>query len=204
MRDGCGYSEVKMTPAESRKLNTKNEVKFLAGAYYDCAVWVYNSGFRDISMVNQQFEHMVNNYVRANKIKQESYNKFMLLTMQVGFNGLNVTREKYISNIMTALESSENGNFMGGKLLNEFRQFIAKTGIKLSKEKEELLFIELFTSVGRASGNEAFLKAVEEYKNKLGISGVIFDGPRIVTYNDGCSTTRYGNIYANWDKYKKY
>ena len=105
---------------------------------------------------------------------------------------------------MTALESSENGNFMGGKLLNEFRQFIAKTGIKLSKEKEELLFIELFTSVGRASGNEAFLKAVEEYKNKLGISGVIFDGPRIVTYTDGCNTTRYGNIYTNWDKYKKY
>ena len=117
--------------AKTRAANTRMEVGFLASAYYDCAQFVFNSGFSDIKIVNSQFNNMLNNYIAAGKIKKESYNRFMELS--VGINILRYRKDDYIRAIEQSFEQSEelSDKFRGGgnKVRQEFNALLKSLGL---------------------------------------------------------------------------
>ena len=87
--------------AKTRFENTKAEVAFLAKYYYKCAVFVVESGVRDIFIVNKQFENLFDRYVYNGEIKSESYQKFKKLISNITFEDLSAAgdAETFANNI---------------------------------------------------------------------------------------------------------
>ena len=141
--------------AATRAANTRRELEFIAGAYWDCAQFVFNSGFRDIGIVNNQFTNMLNNYVSAGKIKRESYNKFLELTLSVDVT--QYCKVDFINAIRNAFDKASQmaGNLAGPQLLKEFNQFLNKCNITIDDAKRKVLYLQLMYGIYEATGNSA-------------------------------------------------
>ena len=183
--------------AETRAANTRKEVGFLASAYYDCAQFVFNSGFHDIKIVNSQFGNMLNNYITASKIKRESYNKFMELSAVVSVTKYN--KEDYIKAIYNAYnqDTQLSDKFKGGgnKLKNEFRQFIKSTGVNITPAKENIIYLQFLYNIAEATGNSAIKDLADKQRHEMGFDFIDFSGPEMkISDGDGCG---HGIIHGN-------
>ena len=191
--------------AETRQANTRREVEFIAGAYWDCAQFVFNSGFRDIGIVNGQFDNMLGNYVTAGKIKRESYTRFHELAL-----GVDVTKYdkiSYVTVIQKAFDDSVKAgvNADSPMLYKEFQNLLNKYGMSLGEAKERILFLQLMDSIADATSNRVISDIVEDKKRAWGLKGVTFNSPKVKTSDgDGCSHgITYGSVFRNMDKINK-
>lgn len=193
--------------AESRVANTRMEVGFLASAYYDCAQFVFNSGFSDIKIVNGQFNNMLNNYINAGKIKKESYNKFMELS--VGVNIMKYRKDDYIRAIEMAFEQSSalSDKFKGGgnKVRTEFKELLKSLGLNISAEKEQIMYLQFIYDVAEATGNTGIKALADKQKSEMGFDYIDFKGPQMrISDGDGCGHgIIHGNALAYFDKVNK-
>ena len=56
--------------AESRQMNTRNEVEFLAKTYYNFLQFCASSGIGNLEMANDQFDGMVSSYIQLGKLRK--------------------------------------------------------------------------------------------------------------------------------------
>ena len=187
----------------SRQQNTRNEVRFLASAYYDCAVFVHNSGFSDINIVNRQFESMLNNYISAGKIKRESYNKFKRIIDQVSSKSFGGAKDKFIKIVMDYFDSGDavENRFQGNNFEKEFYQLLDKYGMSDGpKIYRSVAFAQLLRNLAQIYDSTALENYFNTVVSRDVLGAVQFDNPRIVTYDDGCSGgKRYGSVFDNPD-----
>ena len=188
--------------SESRANNTRNELIFLAQAYYDCAQFVFNSGFRDISIVNNQFNNMLATYVGSGKIKRESYNKFMELA--VGIDITRYTKPVYVNTITEAFDNSTalGDKFRGGRVRKDFKEFMRGLGLNIGKDKEDIIYLQLMFDIAAATGNSAIKELATKQRSEMGMTSIEFKGPQtMVSDGDGCGHgVRYGNALEYFDK----
>lgn len=189
--------------AETRVSNTRKEVQFLAGAYYDCAVFVFNSGFNDMNIVNSQFENMLTTYINSGKIKKESYSRFKNILRDLGYKLPN-SKEQFIGMILNEFDA--NGFVINrdvSKFKKDFEKLLSDSNISMPSTMRDALFLNTLWGIGEINSDKAILDQVETMANTSGLSGVKFTGPQIITYSDGCSHITWGSLFTNRDKLGK-
>lgn len=196
--------------AETRNNNTKNEVEFLAGAYFDFVRFHRSTGISDISVTNAQFDGTVTSYVQLGKIKKESYNKFKSILSNCGISVISTPREGFIQKVMAEFSASlvggvSTGSDMLQSLQADFGSLLNKYSINIADELKMALFIEFGMSVAAIYRDTELVKYFEALANRSGLGNVQWKGPQVVTReSDGCSGSRtmYGTLWTNLDKLK--
>lgn len=207
----CGYDSINTSrgkqytskAAETRASNTRREVLFIASGYYDCAQFVFNSGFRDIGIVNNQFDTMMNTYVSTGKVKRESYKKFQEVALGIDITSFN-NKDIYINAIKNAIDASMvyGSKVSSSKLFKDFQGLLSKYGLSLGDKKEQLIFLDLLNDLADASNSSTLAEMLDDKKVEWGLRSVNFTEPRVRTSNgDGCGHgITYGSALRNWDK----
>lgn len=201
----CYDSSNRNKAAETRANNTAREVAYLAGAYYDCAKFVLNSGIDDLGVVNRQFENMLSTYIQAGKIKRESYSKFKRVLSNVGLGSLSGTKENFVNTIRSNINSYNTSGVLE-KLQSDFYAMLDNSGIKIPKKAKVILFTEFGLGISTLLSDTEIAKMLISNARSLGINNVDWIGPKVVvrTDGDGCSSggATYDDVYANMDKVK--
>ena len=191
--------------AQSRLNNTKNEVRYLAGCYYDCAQFVINSGISDIGIVNRQFEQMISVYVSQGKIKKESYNKFRTVLNNTGISALKESKQKFVAIMDKGFDNNTlvTDNTGLANMQKDFMAFLEKYNVMIPDKMRMALFIELGESLAQLYEDSSIKAYFDSLANSNGLGSVEWKGPQVVTVeSDGCSGSRtyYGSLWANRDR----
>lgn len=200
---GCdgdvGYKRISSS-AKSRINNTRNEVKFIAGAYYDYYNFALNSGYcRSIKDVNFQFGNTVEKFVSNNKIKRESYNRFTRIINKLGPNSINgINKDKFVNAILKDFDDSIQSSIATKvkPLYESFKKMISDNGIKISQTSSDIAFVELIKMLIEATGEDDTITTDLAYS--LGLSGILWETPKVVVSDDGCSSRTYGSAIRNY------
>lgn len=204
--NGCdgdtGYSSKNTSntsnSAKARLENTKREVRFIAGAYYDYCKFAFGSGYcANVEAVNNEINKAINKFVTSGKIKRESYNKFIKLFNSVGRKSLNNSREAFIKIIIDLIDTEEYNKLATQNKLTtlyiSFIEMLEKNGIKMSQRKVDMAYVTLMKMFAEANvlddGTTSDLAA------KFGFSNILWETPKVIIQpSDGCCGSR--DIYG--------
>lgn len=202
---------MKEKAAITRKNNTRNELKFIAKSYYDCYIYVHNCGFTDIETVDRQFEPMVQIAILANKIKNESFEKFKKIKLWIHVARHDIwdfpNSDLFVEEVLRYFDMTTapaDVTPISNNLYKNFKLFLKENNLNISNNIADIAFIELLYSLAYATDNKSLESVAAKYKNALGYGNVKFEGPQIITYDDGCSHRRMESLFKNMELLNKY
>lgn len=188
--------------AESRQMNTRNEVEFLAKTYYNFLQFCASSGIGNLEMANDQFDGMVSSYIQLGKIKKESYNRFKGYIVNSNMNPLNMTCEDFVKQAVSGFEKSicnTSGDSLR-RLEEDFYALLNKYNISMPNVVRQALFISVGLNIADLYQDRTLQEYFEGLANRSGMNKVEWRGPQVMlSPGDGCSGSRptYGSLWRN-------
>lgn len=186
---------------QSNKEHSKLEVEllFLARAYYK----FYAMGDSDI--LGEKFDDIVRKGLKDGKISQASADVFNLKLVHhiIGKNLLELSPNLYLAEVKAYINSLDTSSDLINTegFISGFINLLKDSGIKLDIARKKIVIASALYSLGEATGYSGLKSDADRLLESLDIGEYRWaGGVEVVTYSDGCSTTRYGSLLRNMDK----